>query len=70
MTEFVCDVCVCVCVCGGGGGGEECSRYIVYISNTIHMYSGITSGRVLDAELLYRLFHRDLSPIKGTLQTH
>ena len=41
------------------------------------MYSGITSGRVLDGELLYtkilevnlfafayRLFHRDFSPIK------
>ena len=26
-------------------------RYIVY--NAIHMYSGITSGRVLDGELLY-----------------
>ena len=47
--------------------------------NTIHMYSGITSGRVLDGELLYtkipevnlfafayRLFHRDFSPINGT----
>ena len=46
---------------------------------TIHMYSGITSGRVLDGELLhtkilevnlfafaYRLFHRDFSPIKMT----
>ena len=43
------------------------------IFNTIHMYSGITSGRVLDGELLYakilevnlftfayRLFHRDM----------
>ena len=43
------------------------------------MYSGITSGRVLSAELLYtkildvnlfafayRLFHRDISPINGT----
>ena len=43
------------------------------------MYSGITSGRVLDGELLYtkilevnlfacayRLFHRDFSPINGT----
>ena len=42
------------------------------------MYSGITSGRVLDGELLYtkilevnsfafayRLFHRDFSPING-----
>ena len=47
-----------------------------YIHNTIHMYSGITSGRVLDGELLYtkilevnlfafayRLFHSDFSPI-------
>ena len=48
------------------------------------MYSGITSGRVLDRELLYtkilevnlfafayRLFHEDLSPIDGTLHgTH
>ena len=44
------------------------------------MYSGITSGRVLDGELLYtkilevnlfafayRLFHRDFSPINGTM---
>ena len=43
------------------------------------MYSGITSGRVLDGELLYtkilenlfafacRLFHEDFSPIDGTL---
>ena len=43
------------------------------------MYSGITSGRVLDGELLYtkilevnlfavayRLFHGDFSPINGT----
>ena len=43
------------------------------------MYSGITSGRVLNGELLYtkilevnlfafayRLFHRDFSPIDGT----
>ena len=43
-----------------------------------YMYSGITSGRVLDGELLYtkilevnlfafayRLFHRDFSPING-----
>ena len=43
------------------------------------MYSGITSGRVLDGELLYtkilevnlftfayKLFHRDFSPINGT----
>ena len=50
----------------------------IYLSNTIHIYSGITSGRVLDGELLYteilevnlfafayRLFHRDFSPIKG-----
>ena len=44
------------------------------------MYSEITSGRVLDGKLLYakilevnlvafayRLFHRDFSPINGTL---
>ena len=44
------------------------------------MHSGITSGRVLDGELLYtktlevnlfafayRLFHRDFSPIKGAI---
>ena len=43
------------------------------------MYSGITSGRVLDGELLYtkilevnlfayayRLFHRDISPLDET----
>ena len=47
--------------------------------NTIHMYSGITSGRVFDGELLYtsildvnlfafayRLFHRDFSPLNRT----
>ena len=46
------------------------------------MYSGITSGGVLDGELLYtkildvnlfafayRLFHRDFSPIIGTLHS-
>ena len=51
---------------------------IYYHNNTIHMYSGITSGRVLDGEFLYtkilevnlfafayRLFHRDFSPING-----
>ena len=50
-----------------------------YIYNTIHMYSGITSGRVLNGELLYtkilevnlfafayRLFRRDFSPLDGT----
>ena len=48
----------------------------LYLNNTIYVYSGITSGRVLDGELLctkilevnlfafaYRLFHRDFSPI-------
>ena len=48
----------------------------IYIYNTILMYSGITSGRVLDGELLntkilgvnsiafaHILFHRDFSPI-------
>ena len=47
-------------------------------NNTIHMYSGITSGRVLNGELLYtkilevnlfafayRLFRRDFSPLNG-----
>ena len=52
---------------------------------TIHMYSGITSGRVLNGELLYtkilevnlfafayRLFRRDFSPLDGTycMQLH
>ena len=56
--------------------------YILYtlcMYNTIHMYSGITSGRVLNGELLYikilevnlfafayRLFRRDFSPLDGT----
>ena len=53
-------------------------KYII-IGITIHMYSGITSGRVLDGELLYtrilevnlfafayRLFRRDFSPLDGT----
>ena len=56
--------------------------YCMWISiiecDRIHMYSGITSGRVLDGELLYtkilevnlfafayRLFHRDFSLING-----
>ena len=47
------------------------------------MYSGITSGRVPDGELLYtkilevilfafayRLFHEDFSPIDGKLHLH
>ena len=47
------------------------------IDNTIHMYSGITSGRVLNGELLYtkilevnlfafayRLFRRDFLPTR------
>ena len=51
----------------------------IYIYNTIHMYSGITSGRVLNGELLYtkileanllasayRLFCIDFSPLDGT----
>ena len=51
----------------------------IYILKTIHMYSGITSARVLNGELLYtkilevnlfafayRLFHRDFSPLDGT----
>ena len=53
--------------------------YIYMLYNTIHMYSGITSGRVLNGELLYtkilevnlfafayRLFRRDFSPLDGT----
>ena len=53
------------------------TMYIKY--NTIHMYSGITSGRVLSGEFLYtkilevnlfafayRLFRRDFSPLDGT----
>ena len=51
----------------------------IYVQNyTIHMYSGITSGRMLNGEFLYikilevnlfafayRLVHRDFSPING-----
>ena len=50
--------------------------------NTIYMYSGITSGRVLNGELLYtkilevnlfafayRLYRRDFSPLDGTYCT-
>ena len=50
-----------------------------HFNHTIHMYSGITSGRVLNGELLYtkilevnliaftyRLFRRDFSPLDGT----
>ena len=53
--------------------------YLIH-DNTIHMYSGITSGRVLDGELLYtkilevnlfafanKLFHEDFSSIDRTL---
>ena len=52
---------------------------ILNLNSTIHMYSGITSGRVLNGELLYtkilevnlfafayRLFRRDFSPLDGT----
>ena len=52
-------------------------------NNTIYMYSGITSGRVFDGELLYakilevnlfafacRWFHRDFSPINGAFCIH
>ena len=51
--------------------------------SAIHMYSGITSGRVLNGELLYtkilevnlfafayRLFRRDFSPLDGTYCLH
>ena len=54
------------------------SQELYDIHSKIHMYSGITSGRVLDGELLYtkilevnlfafayRLFHRDFSPFNG-----
>ena len=53
-------------------------NYITLLHNIIHIYSGITSGRVLNGELLYtkilevnlfafdyRLFHEDFSPIVG-----
>ena len=53
--------------------------YIKKIYIYIHMYSRITSGRVLNGELLYtkilevnlfafayRLFRRDFSPLDGT----
>ena len=55
----------------------------IYIHNIIHMYSGITSDRVLNGELLYtkilevnlfafayRLFRRDFSPLDGTYCMH
>ena len=55
------------------------SLYITSIYNKIHMYSGITSGRVLNGGLLYtkilevnlfafayRLFRRDFSLLDGT----
>ena len=36
----------------------------IYLYNTIHMYSGITSGRVLDGELLYtKILEVNLLPI-------
>ena len=57
-------------------------NWLVY--NIIQIYSGITSGRVLDGELLYtkipevnlvafayRLFHEDFSSLDGALHdTH
>ena len=56
--------------------GSNWLQFFVYI--TIHMYSGITSGRVLNGELLYtkilevnlfafayRLFHEDFSSVIG-----
>ena len=55
------------------------SIYLSIYIYTIHMYSGITSGRVLNGELLYtkilevnlfafayRLFRRHFSPLDGT----
>ena len=57
----------------------HCNPLDIYIYNTIRMYSGITSGRVLNGELLYtkilevnlfafayRLFRRDFSPLDRT----
>ena len=57
------------------------TKYILFGEFTIHLYSGITSGRVLNGELLYttilevklfafayRLFHEDFSSIDGMLQ--
>ena len=53
-------------------------NFHVYIYIQIHIYSGLTSGRVLNGELLYtkildvnlfafayRLFRRDFSPLDG-----
>ena len=40
----------------GNNQGNSIIQYIyiyIYIYNTIYMYSGITSGRVLNGELLY-----------------
>ena len=64
---------------GEGGGGEtDVLKYFTYAPhyNIIHIYSGITSDRVLNAELLYtkilevnlfafayRLFHEDFSSV-------
>ena len=61
---------------------EIIDQLLYMYRNTIHMYSGITSGRVLNGELLYtkilevslfafayRLFHRDFSPLDGTYCT-
>ena len=59
---------------------EQHLNYIKTKNNTIYMYSGITSGRVLDGERLYtkilevnlftfayRLFRRDFSPLNAPL---
>ena len=64
LLHLVCSLLVC------------CQHIHIY---TIYMYSGITSGRVLNGELLYtkilevnlfafayRLFRRDFSPLDGT----
>ena len=64
--------CICVYI-------AHCYPLDIYIYNTIHMYSGITSGSVLNGELLYtkilevnlfafayRQFRRDFSPLDGT----
>ena len=60
---------------------EEINNVCNIIHYIIQIYSGITSGRVIDGELLYtkkvlevnlfafayRLFHEDFSPIYGAL---
>ena len=72
VTRSFCDKTILHCI------SIHCSK-INKFKYTIHVYSGITSGRVLDGALLYtkilevnlfafayRLFHRDFSPLDGT----